>query len=202
MSILCKDKLWDLLVKKDLIVTPMLDPEQVQDSSIDVRLGNEFIVIEKTRLSSLNLADRSAFSQQLHKYQTRTRIEYGKEFVLHPGQFVLGATLEYMLLPHNLAAYVIGRSSWGRLGLVIATATAIAPGYCGTPTLEIVNLGELPITVFPGLRIAQLVFHSCEGKGDYKGKYNHTTGPGFSRICEDPELDFWCRRMQLGGENS
>ena len=192
MSILAKDKLLMLLNKKVLVVTPLLNPEQVQDSSIDVRLGNEFIVIRKTRLSCLDLKKRDVFGQQLHRYQARTRIEFGKEVILHPGQLVLGATLEYIRLPDNLAAYVIGRSSWGRMGLVIATATAIAPGYCGTPTLEIVNLGEVPIPVYPGLRIAQLVFHKTEGHGTYTGKYAGTTGPGFSRIYEDPELDFWC----------
>ena len=191
MTVLAKSELEDLLKKKDIVVTPLLNQRQVQDSSIDVRLGNEFIVIRKTRLSSLDLRDRETFSQQLHGYQVRTRIEYGREFVLHPGQLVLGATLEYIRLAPNLAAYVIGKSSWGRMGLIIATATAIAPGYCGTPTLEIVNLGEIPLTVCPGLRIAQLVFHKCDGTGKYEGNYAYTTGPGFSRVCEDPELDFW-----------
>jgi len=197
MSILAKSVLKDLLKNKDIVITPLLDQDQIQDSSIDVRLGNEFIVIRKTRLSSLDLRrDREIFSQQLHGYQVRTRIEYGKEFVLHPGQLVLGATLEYIRLPSNVAAYVIGKSSWGRMGLIIATATAIAPGYCGTPTLEIVNLGEIPLTVCPGLRIAQLVLHRCEGTGEYKGKYGYTTGPGFSRVCQDPELDFWLNAVE------
>jgi dCTP deaminase len=191
MSVLGKDVLWDSIKKREIVVTPLLDPDQVQDSSIDVRLGNEFIVIRKTRLSSLDLGNRDKFSQQLHRYQARTRIEYGKEFILHPGQLILGATLEYIRLPNNVAAYVIGKSSWGRMGLIIATATAVAPGYCGTPTLEIVNLGEIPLSVHPGLRIAQLVLHKCDGQGGYGGKYRYTTGPGFSRVCEDPELDFW-----------
>jgi dCTP deaminase len=143
MSVLAKSVLEDLLKKKDIVITPLLDQDQIQDSSIDVRLGNEFIVIRKTRLTSLDLRrDRETFSQQLHGYQVRTRIEYGKEFVLHPGQLVLGATLEYIRLPSNVAAYVIGKSSWGRMGLIIATATAIAPGYCGTPTLEIVLVSQ------------------------------------------------------------
>ena len=193
MSVLGRDAIHDLLANRTLVVTPLLQPDQIQDASIDVRLGNEFIVIRKTRISSLSFEkkNRETFGRQLHKYQTRTRIEYGEGFVLHPGQLVLGSTLEYIRLPADIAAYVIGKSSWGRMGLIIATATAVAPGYCGTPTLEIINLGEIPLMVHPGLRIAQLVLHRCEGARPYEGRYAYTTGPGFSRICEDPELDFW-----------
>jgi dCTP deaminase len=192
MSIILGESLWDLLKNRHLVVTPLLDRTQVQPSSIDVRLGNEFIVIRKTRLSSIDLREGARLARQIHRYQTRTRIEYGKGFVLQPGQLILGATLEYLKLPHNVSAYVIGRSSWGRMGLVIATATAIAPGYHGSPTLEIVNLGEIPISVYPGVRIAQLVFHKGEGEGAYQGGFNYSTGPGFSNAFTDPELEFWC----------
>ena len=196
MSVLMGDSLWGLLKDKTLVVTPLLNRKQVGASSIDIRLGNEFIMVRKTRLSGIDLADRSRLWAELRKYQARTRIRYGEAVVLHPGQLVLGASLEYLLLPNDVGAYVIGRSSWGRMGLVIATATAVGPGYCGSPTLEIVNLGELPLSVYPGVRIAQLVFHRGEGKGVYIGGFNYATGPGFSRVFEDPELDFWCQSVQ------
>lgn len=103
----------------------------------------------------------------------------------------MGSTLEYISLPTKLSAYVLGRSSWGRLGLIIATATTVSPDFKGCITLELINLGEVPILLYPGVRIAQLVIHTVEGEGKYKGRYSCPTGPEFSRIYKDDELDFW-----------
>jgi deoxycytidine triphosphate deaminase len=75
---------------------------------------------------------------------------------LHPGQFVLGETLEWIRLPKNLVAFVIGKSTWGRDGLIIATAIGVHPNFSGILTLEISNVGEIPIYLYPGLAIAQL----------------------------------------------
>lgn len=80
------------------------------------------------------------------------------ELFLHPGQFVLAAVYEYVRMPLDLCADVLGRSSWARVGLVIAMATFVHPGYCGCLTLELQNLGQMPIRLKPGLRVAQLVF--------------------------------------------
>lgn len=191
-----KDEIWGLLrepdLKERLIITPLLDPEkQVGASAVDVRLGNEFIVVSKTSLPGLDLCEYQDMRRLIRSYQSRTRVEYGQDFVLHPGQLVLGSTLEYIKLPLSVAAYVIGRSSWGRTGLIIATATAVAPGYCGSLTLEIVNVGEIPLTVYPGVRIAQLVLHRGTGVARYDGRHQYATGPGFTRIFEDPEMGIW-----------
>jgi len=195
MSIILKDELWKSLKHHDdsnrLVITPILDKNQVGDSSIDVRLGNEFIVIHKTRFPGLDFGEQDDLAKNLNKYQRKIRIEYKTPFVLHPSQLVLGSTLEYIKLPENIAAYVIGRSSLGRMGLIVATATAIAPGYCGSPTLEIVNMGEIPITVYPGIRIAQLVFHRGSGESCYTGKHRCATGPEFSKIFKDQDLKKW-----------
>lgn len=191
MSIILKDHLWKLLKDRELIVTPLLDRDQVRESSIDVRLGNQFIVINRTRLLGLDLAHYDGLARQLHKYHTRIRIEYGERFILHPGQLVLGATLEYLKLPRSLSGYLIGRSSWGRMGLVIATATNIGPGYTGSPTLELINLGEIPLTVYPGVRIAQLVLHTGIGNAYYKGKHRCATEPEFSKLFQDADLKYW-----------
>ena len=80
----------------------------------------------------------------------------GDYFVLHPGQFVLGETLEWIHLPKNLVAFVVGKSTWGRDGLIIATAIGVHPNWSGILTLEISNVGEIPIYLYPGLAIAQL----------------------------------------------
>jgi dCTP deaminase len=83
-------------------------------------------------------------------------VPVGDEFVLHPHQFVLAATLEYICVPFDYYALVLGRSSWGRLGLNIATATTVHAGFRGCITLELRNLGETPLPLKVGLRIAQL----------------------------------------------
>ncbi|MEW5724531.1 MAG: hypothetical protein AB1896_15580, partial [Thermodesulfobacteriota bacterium] len=83
-------------------------------------------------------------------------------FVLHPKAFVLGITLEWFRLPANRAATVIGRSSWGRYGLIIATATGVHPGFTGCLALELSNIGEIPITIKPGTTICQIFVHKVE----------------------------------------
>ena len=175
-----------------LVITPLLDADnQIGETSVDVRLGNEFILTRKRTFSSLNLRQPVEIKNEITKYQERIRIELRREFILHPNQLVLGSTLEYIRLPADIGCYVIGRSSWGRVGLVIATATAVAPNFKGAITLELVNLGEVPLILYPGIRIAQLVLHRTKKGNVYSGRYQCPTGPQFSRIHEDPELGFW-----------
>lgn len=192
MSAILKSELEELMITRELVITPILDREtQIGDSSVDVRLGNEFIVIHKTRLLGLDLKKSKRVRRHFRKYQSRVRVKYGTGFILHPGQLVLGATLEYLRLPSDITAYVIGRSSWGRMGLVVATATNVAPGFCGSLTLEFVNMGEVPLTIYPGIRIAQLVFHRGPGEGAYTGRHRCATGPEFSKILDDKDLQLW-----------
>src|SRR6185437_4525311 len=98
----------------------------------------------------------------LERYKDETFVPIGDHFVLHPRQFVLGESLEWIRLPGNLLAYVIGRSTWGRDGLVIATAIAVHPYFAGVLTLELSNIGEIPVYLYPGSSIAQLIFTSVE----------------------------------------
>lgn len=107
---------------------------------------------------------------------------------------------EYLSLPKGLTATVEGRSSWGRLGLIIATACNVDPGFKGCLTLELVNNGEAPLVLYPGVRIAQLVFHRAEGEGYYRGgKYDCPVGPQFSRIGDDKEIPFWGKPLKQKG---
>lgn len=135
-----------------LAITPLLDFDaQIPRGgcSVDVRLGQRFRVPRRTKLDSLDhlsLTHRSA----IERYQDDYHVLLGDYFVLHPQQFILGETLEWIHLPSNLAAYVIGRSSWGRDGLIIATATGVHPRYSGILTLEITNVGEIPLRLYPG----------------------------------------------------
>lgn len=172
-------------------VTPLLSHRQIADGAVDVRLGNEFIVIRKTAFPGLDVGQKGVISRQMGQYQERHKIDFGSQFVLHPNDLVLGSTLEYISLPEDVFAYVLSRSSWGRLGLLIATATAVNPGYKGCLTLELINLGEVPIVVYPGLPVAQLIFHPAQG-GKYEGRYTCPTGPGFSAVHQDiVENAFW-----------
>lgn len=144
-----------------LIIGPILDWDgqlKPGGSSIDVRLGQRFSVPRRTKLDKLDHLDDS-YITKVEQYKDDYHVLIGDFFVLHPRQFVLGSTLEWIHLPSNLAAYVIGRSSWGRDGLVIATATGVHPSYSGVLTLEITNLGEIPVRLYPGLTIAQLFIH-------------------------------------------
>lgn len=176
--------------KKRITITPIWDEKtQIGRCSVDIRLGYEFIITRETQLPILDVADFENLKNDIMQYQERIRIDYGEPFILHPREFVLGASLEYVSLPLDLMAYVIGRSSWGRLGLVIATATLIDPGFKGVITLELANIGKVPLKLYAGLRIAQLVFHKLSSATEgYSGQYSISTGPKFSEIYNDKEL--------------
>jgi dCTP deaminase len=88
-------------------------------------------------------------------------IPFGEQYILHPRNFVLGVTLEWLRLSADLAGYVTAKSSWGRRGLVIATAVGVHPGFTGCLTLELTNLGEVPIAIQPGMQVCQLFLHSA-----------------------------------------
>jgi len=149
--------------REGLIVTPMIDFEsQVGPASIDVRLGNDFIITRRTSIAAFDAADAEA-DRRVLEYQNHLYVPFGSSLVIHPGELVLGGTLEYISVPKGLVGLVVGRSSWGRVGLIIATATKVDPKFKGVLTLELVNQGSVPIRLYPGTRIAQLLFHRIGG---------------------------------------
>jgi dCTP deaminase len=102
-------------------------------------------------------------------------VRFGDNFVLHPGRFVLGVTMEWLTLPRTLSGYVSGKSSLGRHGLVIETAAGLHPGFSGCLTLELANVGEVPIVISPGMEICQIFLHAidkheCEDTGAFSGQ--------------------------------
>lgn len=169
-----------------LLVTPLLTRDQVRGGSVDVRLGTEFILLKRSARGPI---DPMTMDEEAKDYQERVRVEVGDKMILHPNQLVLGATLEFLQVPADLMAYVIGRSSWGRLGLIVATAVMVSPGYRGSLTLELANLGDTPVYLYPGTRVAQLVFHEVAGKAppyvERGGKYTGPVGPEFSKLGLD-----------------
>ena len=180
-------------LKDRLVVTPLLSQDQIGEASIDIRLGNDFIITRRGNLASV---DPSKENIKEHKYQTKHYINFGDKFYLHPGELVLASTLEYFRFPNNVAAYVTSRSSWGRAGLVIATATAVHPGFTGSITLELVNLGEVPLVLYPGLSVAQLVLSDCDGAENYEGRFSYYTAAQYANVNRDKraDLDFWVDR--------
>ena len=131
-------------------ITPY-DPSMVQPSSIDVRLGVHFRVMARYPHTHI---DPSVCQNDLTQSVT---VEDGDPFILHPGEFVLAATQEVVKLPDDVAARLEGKSSLGRLGLVVhSTAGFIDPGFLGTVTLELSNVSGLPIKLWPGMKIGQL----------------------------------------------
>jgi dCTP deaminase len=176
----------------DLAIEPLADPElQVQPASVDLRLGREFLEFQHTNIPYIH-PDSDA---EIAEYVDETVVEEGGEFVLHPGDFVLGTTVERVAIPDDLIAHVEGRSSLGRLAVVIhATAGLCDPGYRGQITLELSNLGAAPVALSPGMRISQVTFTELTSPAerpygaDRGSKYQDQTGPQASRIGGDEEF--------------
>ncbi len=148
-----------------LVITPRPDFTYLQKSgaaSLDVRLGRWFLACRQSRSGLLDVYERTSETPNEAKLTKAYYVPFGEGFVLHPRAFVLGVTIEWFRLPENRAAYVIGRSSWGRHGLIIATATGVHPGFTGCLTLELSNVGEIPITIKPGTTICQVFFHEVK----------------------------------------
>lgn len=199
-GVLTKSDILDRLKTEDkskkVFFTPMISSEQqVGATAIDIRLGTQFILFKRSKYPILDVCEGETedLTTNIGRYQERVFITLGEKLILHPQQLVLGCTLEYIRLPADLGAEVIGRSSWGRLGLIISAATLVHPGYAGVITLELANEGETPIALYPGIRIAQLVFlklANCERKAELcKTRYLGSVEPSFSRLHEDKDLD-------------
>jgi dCTP deaminase len=176
----------------DLVVEPLDDPElQIQPASVDLRLGREFLEFERTNIPCIHPDSE----QEVDEYVAETVIDANAEFILHPGDFVLGTTKERVEIPPDLLAHVEGRSSLGRLAVVIhATAGVVDPGYRGQITLELSNLGTAPVALRPGMRVSQLIFTELKSPaerpyGSERGsKYQDQRGPQASRIGGDEEF--------------
>lgn len=169
MSVLDRGAIKSRLASGELYVGPILDWEhQVGPASIDLRLGT---VAFTARARGVSEVDPEAYRKQEGDHaSTRARqqklerhdVVFHTPLLIHPGQLTLVPTLEWVDLPNDLMGYVTARSSWAREGLSIATATLINPCYSGIITLELANLGQIPVRLYPGMRIAQIAFHKIE----------------------------------------
>ncbi len=159
------------------------EPDLLQPSSIDVRLDRYFRVFNNSQYTHI---DPSAQQDDL---TTLVEPKDDEPFVLHPGEFVLGSTLEIVTIPDDLAGRLEGKSSLGRLGLLThSTAGFIDPGFSGHITLELSNVANLPITLWPGMKIGQLCLFRLTspaehpyGSVQYGSRYQGQRGPTPSR---------------------
>jgi dCTP deaminase len=174
-----------------LVITPLFRREQIGPASIDVRMGNEFI---STRRGNIESIDEGKLNENAKgRYQHRHFVDLGERFVLHPHELVLASTMEWFRLPTHIAGYVTSRSRWGRRGLIVATAVSVHPGFSGTITLELLNVGEVPIILYPGLCVAQFVAMDCRGGVEYAGAFGKQPGPetGSRNTDEADDIAFW-----------
>ena len=160
--------------ERQLIITPIINAkEQFQPTSVDLRLGTEFKIIKNVKFAFLDpLKDIEEIKLDVINYTEDIQISFNGTFILHPHEFVLGSTLEYIKLPRDLAGRLEGKSTWGRVGLQIhSTAGFVDPGFDGSLTFELLNVGKVPIPLFPGLRVAQISFYqSADSFIPYKEK--------------------------------
>jgi dCTP deaminase len=143
----------------------LVELEASGTASVDLRLGRWFRTLQQSRTSLLKMTDNDEVIQE-NRLTKQYFVPFGDVFVLHPGKFVLGVTLEWLRLPPSLAGYVTGKSSWGRRGLIIETAAGIHPSFSGCLTLELTNLGEVPIALQPGMQICQIFLHEVDSAVD------------------------------------
>ena len=163
------------------------EEELLQPSSVDVRVDRLFRVFRNSRYPFIDV------KQEMEELTELVEVEPDEAFILHPGEFVLGSTLERITLPDDLVARLEGKSSLGRLGLLIhSTAGFIDPGWDGHVTLELSNVANLPITIYYGMKIGQVSFVQLSepaehpyGTGELGSKYQGQIGPTPSRYWKN-----------------
>ncbi|WP_171815883.1 dCTP deaminase [Candidatus Phaeomarinobacter ectocarpi] len=160
-----------------------------QSTGVDLRLGRWFLTLRQSRVSKLPLKQSYESLDKFARSGREYFVPFGKSFILHPGRFVLGITLEWMRLPSDVAAYVTGKSSLGRSGLIIETASGIQSGFSGCLALEMTNVGEIPLEIYPGMKICQLFFHATSDESVYDGSFGGTRKPRLRPISPDSILE-------------
>lgn len=166
-----------------------LDPADIQPSSVDLHLDRSFRVFAHARCPYIDVKQPTDGLTEL------VTIDHDTPFILHPGEFVLASTLERVALPNDIVARLEGKSSLGRLGLLIhSTAGYVDPGWEGNLTLELSNVARLPITLYYGMTIAQISFLRMTSAADHpygseriRSKYQGQTEPTASRYYQEFE---------------
>lgn len=163
---------------------------------LDLHLGSWFAFFRDSNIAHLKIGSDTPEEKIVNQHY----VPLGSEFYLHPGQFVLGVTLEWVGLPYNLAAHVVGKSSWGRRGLIIATATGVQPRFTGCLTLEIANVGRAPLAIPAGSAICQLFLEQVEepvSENQAAGAHSGFRKPRVGPVKSDWVLDRLMERNRM-----
>lgn len=192
MAILSDKIIKEYLEEGKIVIDPLKDEQQIQPSSVDMRLGDEFKVFKVIRKPYIDPKDE----EDIAEYMESSTVPEGEAFIIHPNEFALATTQEYVKVPDDLVARVEGRSSMGRLGVTMhVTAGYVDPGFEGRITLEISNIGAMPVALYPGQRVCQLVFETMTtpaelpyGHPKRNSKYMKQLKPESSRVKLDYEL--------------
>lgn len=202
MAILSDTDIKKYLDKGKIAIYPLEDPDiQIQPSSVDLRIGREFKGFKIIRKPVIDPMDKS----DLESYMESFYLDEGEPFIIHPGEFALATTYETIKLPSDLVARVEGRSSIGRLGITMhVTAGYIDPGFHGKITLEISNIGKMPVALYTGQRVCQIVFETMTspsekpyGHPDRDSKYMGQERPITSKIKHDYEIRNRFKQIKL-----
>ena len=181
--------------ERRIIITPIINPEeQFGPTSVDLRLGTDFQVMRRSNISHLDpMKDPLVVGREVQQSIEPVKVKPTEPFILHPGEFALASTLEFVRIPLDLAARLEGRSTWGRLGLQIhATAGFVDPGFVGALTFELSNVSLVPLPLYPGVRISQICFflssktHLPYAQKRYS-KYSGKMSTAASAFFKDPE---------------
>ena len=186
MSVLSDKTILECIKRVDIVITP-LDEDDVQPASVDLHFDDKVLVFSNSLRPYIDVRD------SLEDLTEVVQIDENTPFILHPGEFVLGSTSEHIELPAHLVARLEGKSSLGRLGLVIhSTAGFVDPGWKGHLTLELSNLSNLPITLFHGMKIGQISFLELTtpatrlyGSKELGSKYQGQSDPTPSKYYEN-----------------
>src|SRR6202047_3080227 len=142
-------------------ITPELPPDQFGSCSVDFRLGNEFNVFEHGRYPFIDLRENKGIEGIMHSVE----VQPGESFILQPREFVLAITEERLELDEDVLGRLEGRSSLGRIGIIVhGTAGLFDPGWSGNATLELSNLGRMPVALYPGMRICSFTFEQLSSR--------------------------------------
>ncbi len=177
-------------IESGRVVIEPFDPEMVQPSSVDLHVDNRFRIFANSRYPYIDVRRR------MDDLTEMVEVNEEEPFILHPGEFVLGSTLEKVSLPDDIVGRIEGKSSLGRLGLLIhSTAGFVDAGFDGYLTLELSNVANLPITIYPNMKIGQISFFQLTSAAEHPygshkvgSKYQGQRGPTPSRYHENFEL--------------
>lgn len=187
--ILNKEDINKLLKSKELVISPLLELDQIGELTIDFRLGYNFLVTIHSNNPFLDASLNNDDKFPLKSSFQETRRLLGDTFLLHPSQTVLASSLEYIKLPQNVYAVLSMRSSYLRMG--ISLSAIVQPGYCGCISIELTNINTIPINLTVGAALFQARLYSANATTNYfakKRKYMCQVRPVASAVNEDSDL--------------